>query len=326
MPAPRIIVLGSVNVDLAIRSPRLPRPGETVIGGEFYEAVGGKGANQAVAAARASSEPVGFITAVGSDDYGRRAIRQFRREEILTEHIRMIEGVSTGIALINVDEEGQNQISVSSGANAQLSPEDVAAVPVEWFESARVFVACLETPLDAVTAGLRRAREHGLLTILNPAPARDEVRDPEILQLVDVLTPNETEATFLSGWDVLEDLEDVCIWCEQLQQKGSRRIVITRGDRGCVVRDMQGDPSLIAPYVVDTVDATAAGDCFNGVLAVALAEGRPLIEAARLANAAAALSVQHAGAVPSLPHRSAIDSFLQSDNPRGEAAVQRREL
>ncbi len=320
MSTPEIIVLGSVNVDLVIRSPQLPRAGETVLGGAFYEAAGGKGANQAVAAARASaSGPVGFIAAVGSDDFGRRSIKQLRGENILTQHIRMVEGAATGVALIMVDERGENQISVASGANALLTPDDVAAVADEWFETAKVFVACLESPIETVVAGLRRAKEHGLMTVLNPAPACEAIRDPEILKLVDVLTPNETEATFLSGWDVLEDLEDVCIWCEQLQQKGSRSVVITRGERGCIVRDSVGDPSLIAPYTVSAVDATAAGDCFNGTLAIALSEGRTLLEAARFANTAAALSVQQAGAVPSLPTRAAIDDLAAADAPRGDA-------
>ncbi|MBI1310007.1 ribokinase [bacterium] len=321
MSTPQIIVLGSVNVDLVIRSPLLPRAGETVIGGAFYEAAGGKGANQAVAAARASAAPIGFIAAVGSDDFGRRSLKQLRGENILTQHVRMVEGAATGVALIMVDEHGENQISVASGANALLTPDDVAAVADEWFESAKVFVASLESPIETVISGLRRAKEHGLTTVLNPAPACEEIRNPEILKLVDVLTPNETEATFLSGWDVLEDLEDVCIWCEQLRQKGSRSVVITRGERGCVVREEVGDPSLIAPYVVSAVDATAAGDCFNGALAAALAEGRTLIEAARFANAAAALSVQNTGAVPSLPTRTAIDNFAASDAPQRDALL-----
>ena len=319
MSTPEIIVLGSVNVDLVIRSPQLPRAGETVLGGAFYEAAGGKGANQAVAAARASANPIGFIAAVGSDDFGRRSIKQLRGENILTQHVRMVDGAATGVALIMVDERGENQISVASGANSLLTPEDVAAVSAEWFAAAKVFVAGLESPIETVVAGLRRAKEHGLTTVLNPAPACEDIRDPEILRLVDILTPNETEATFLSGWDVLEDLEDVCIWCEQLQQKGSRSVVITRGERGCIVRDSVGDPSLIAPYAVNAVDATAAGDCFNGTLAVALSEGRTLLEAVRFANTAAALSVQQAGAVPSLPTRSAIDDLAAADAPRGSA-------
>ena len=198
---PKIIVLGSVNTDLVVNSAQLPAAGETVIGGSFYKASGGKGANQAVAAARTSGQPVGFIAAVGNDDFGKGAIRQLRSENIATRHIRMVDGQPTGVALIMVDERGENQISVASGANASLSPEDVASVPEEFFSEASVFVACLESPIETVIAGLKRAKAAGLTTILNPAPAHETACDREILQLVDVLTPNESEATFLSGWD-----------------------------------------------------------------------------------------------------------------------------
>ena len=318
MANPKIIVLGSINADLVVRSQRLPSPGETVTGGEFYQAGGGKGANQAVAAARCSAEPVGFIAAVGNDDFGRKAIKELRRDGIQTQHIRMIEGAATGVALILVDEHGENQISVASGANAALTPHDVAAIPDDFFSEARIFVACLESPLKTVTAGLQRAKEAGLTTILNPAPACDEVRDPEILKLVDVLTPNETEATMISGWSQLEDLEDVCIWCEQLQQKGSRDVVITRGERGCVVKSGVTDPGLIPAYSVDAIDATAAGDCFNGGLAAQLAADHSLTEAARWACAASAISATRRGAIPSIPTAAEVDEFLSSDPTRSD--------
>lgn len=316
MPNPQIIVLGSINTDLVLRSAKLPRAGETVVGGEFYQAGGGKGANQAVAAARTSDAAVGFIAAVGNDEFGKLSVRQLRKEGILTQHVRMIDGRATGVALIMVDEHGENQISVASGANACLTPEHVAAVDDEFFSEASVFLACLESPVDTVVAGLQRAKDAGLMTILNPAPACEEIKDPEILKLVDVLTPNELEATFLSGWDVLEDLEDVCIWCEQLQQKGSRHVVVTRGARGCIVKEEVGDPSLVPAFAVDAIDSTAAGDCFNGALAAALAEGQSLRTAAHFACAAAARSVTCRGAVPSLPSRTAVDEFLKSDPVR----------
>ena len=224
--SPRIIVLGSVNADLVVQSPKLPSAGETVLGGEFYQAGGGKGANQAVAAARLSSEPVGFIAAVGNDAFGREAVKSFRRENLVTSQIRMLDDQPTGVALIMVDSRGQNQISVASGANALLTPEDVESIDEAFFAEASVFVACLESPLETVVAGLRRANAAGLTTILNPAPACDEVASKEFLELVDVLTPNESEATLISGWDTMDDLEDVCIWCEQLKQRGSRNLII----------------------------------------------------------------------------------------------------
>lgn len=317
MSNPQIIVLGSVNADLVIRTPELPVPGQTVLGGEFYQAGGGKGANQAVAAARAANVPVGFIAAVGNDEFGKSAIKQFRREQIITKHVQMLDERATGVALILVDEHGENLISVASGANAALTPGAVEAIDDEFFSEAKVFVACLESPLEAVIAGLKRAKAVGATTILNPAPACDEVKEADVLELVDILTPNENEATFISGWDTFEDLEDVCIWCEQLQQKGSRNVVITRGSKGCVLKAEVGDACLIAPYVIDSVDATAAGDCFNGALAAAVGEGCGLLEAARFANAAAALSVTRRGAVPSLPSRSEIQEFAAANPERG---------
>lgn len=314
MPSPRIIVLGSVNADLVVRSPKLPAAGETVLGGEFYQAGGGKGANQAVAAARLSPDPVGFIAAVGNDAFGREAIKSFRRENLVTSQIRMLDDQPTGVALIMVDESGENQISVASGANALLTPEHVDAIEESFFSEASVFVACLESPLETVLAGLRRAKAAGLTTVLNPAPANAEIADRVVLELVDVLTPNESEARLISGWDAMDDLEDVCIWCEQLEQRGSRRLIITRGDRGCILKDEAADPCLCAAY---QVDATAAGDCFNGALAVALARQQPLLEAARFAQASAALSVTKRGAIPSLPTRDEVETFLASDPKRG---------
>ncbi|NQV25806.1 MAG: ribokinase [Rhodopirellula sp.] len=321
MPHPKIIVLGSVNTDLVVSSARLPGAGETVIGNSFYRASGGKGANQAVAAARTSGLPVGFIAAVGNDDFGRSAIRQLRSENIATQHMRMVDDYATGVALIMVDERGENQISVASGANAALSPEDVDRIDDEFFSEASIFVASLESPIETVIAGLKRARSAGLTTILNPAPASENACDREVLQLVDVLTPNESEATFLSGWDEMKDLEDACIWCEQLQQRGSRRIIITRGERGCILKDDTSDVCLTPAFMVDAVDATGAGDCFNGALATGLAEGRTLLNAARYAMAAAALSVTRRGAIPSLPTRNEVEAFLGSDPERSQLTL-----
>jgi ribokinase len=321
VPHPKIIVLGSVNTDLVVGSAQLPGAGETVIGGSFYMASGGKGANQAVAAARTSGLPVGFIAAVGNDDFGKAAIRQLRGENIFTQHIRMVDDQATGVALIMVDERGENQISVASGANAALSPEDVARIDDDFFSEASVFIACLESPIETVVAGLKRARAAGLMTILNPAPAHEGVCDREVLQLVDVLTPNESEATFLSGWDEMKDLEDACIWCEQLQQRGSDRIIITRGERGCILKDDSSDVCLTPAFVVDAVDTTGAGDCFNGALAAGLAEGKSLLESTRFAMAAAALSVTRRGAIPSLPTRQKVEEFLANDPERAQLAL-----
>ena len=316
MTGPKIIVLGSVNADLVVRSSKLPAAGETVTGGDFYQAGGGKGANQAVAAARTSGDRVGFIAAVGNDPFGREALKQFRSENIDTSQIRMRDGEPTGVALIMVDQAGENQISVASGANATLTPADVEEIDDSFFTEASVFVACLESPLETVIAGLKRAKAARLTTILNPAPAHEDVRNREVLELVDILTPNESEAAAISGWDVVEDLADVCIWCEQLQQKGGRQVIITRGSLGCMVKDETGDPCLSTAYQVEAVDSTAAGDCFNGALATGIAESRSLLQATQFAMAAAALSVTRRGAIPSLPTREEVEAFLASDPDR----------
>lgn len=301
-----IIVLGSINTDLVIRSPALPRPGETVLGGEFYRAAGGKGANQAVAAARSSREPVTFLAAVGDDSFGHESLAGLQRENLDTRFLKLVPDQPSGVALILVDAGGQNLISVASGANLDLRPDDIHAVPVEVWQNARVFVACLESPLETVMAGLRRAKQNGLTTIINPAPADREILFAVGLRLIDIFTPNETEAALLTGREVRSDDEAEAA-ARQLQLAGCSRIIITRGEHGCCVLD--GDTVTHLPAKqVDSVDAVAAGDVFNGALATALAEGRTLLDAARWAGAAAAISVTRRGAQPSIPTRDEIDT------------------
>lgn len=300
-----IIVLGSINTDLVIRSLALPRPGETVLGGEFYQAAGGKGANQAVAAARSSRDPVLFLAAVGEDLFGRESLGGLQRENLDTRFVKVVAKQPSGIALILVDERGQNLISVASGANLCLRPDDVHAVPTEVWQNARVFVACLESPLETVMAGLRRAKQNGLTTILNPAPADREVLFAVGLRLIDVFTPNESEAALLTGRDV-RTADEAEAAARQLQAAGCSRVIITRGEHGCCVFDGEVVTHLAAVQV-EAVDAVAAGDVFNGALATALAEGRTLLEAAHFASAAAAISVTRRGAQPSIPTRDEID-------------------
>ena len=187
------LVLGSVNVDLVIHGPRLPGPGETVLGGEFLQASGGKGANQAVAAARAAAGTVAFVGGVGDDPFGTQSREGLTREGLELSGLITFPQTSTGIALILVDAAGQNLISVASGANARLSPDHVDALPDELFAGAKVFLTSLEIPLPTVRRGLERAREQGLITILNPAPADRGILEGNLLSLVDILTPNETE-------------------------------------------------------------------------------------------------------------------------------------
>jgi len=306
MSTSKIIVLGSVNTDLVIRGPRLPAPGETVLGGEFYRAHGGKGANQAVAAARAFADPVTFIGAVGDDAFGREALAHFARENLDCRYLKTVPGEASGVALILVDRQGENLISVASGANLHVTPEDVDAVSEETFRNARVFLTCLESPLESVARGLSRARRSGLLTILNPAPADDAVCRNGTLALVDVITPNEGEAAALTGID-FDDRPGAVAAARRLQEMGCRSCVITLGARGCLV--VEETDTWVEGRSVQAVDTTAAGDAFNGALAVALSEGRTLVEAAHWANRAAAVAVTRPGAQPSLPGRKEIDSF-----------------
>lgn len=301
MPGSRVIVVGSVNTDLVIRAGRLPRPGETVLGGEFYEAAGGKGANQAVAAARVALQPVVFVAAVGDDAYGRHSLESLARENLDARRIKTVAGSASGVALIMVGPDGENAIAVAPGANHALTPDDVDSLSGDIVASAAVWLTSLEIPLETALRGLQRAREAGLTTILNPAPA-GELRDRlELLRYVDVLTPNESEAALLTGVDC-SDRRGVREAADRLRRAGCGQCIVTLGAAGCLV--VGDEVSEIAGHQVNAVDATAAGDAFNGVLAVGLAEGRTLVEAARRANRAAALAVTRRGAQPSLPRRN----------------------
>jgi ribokinase len=303
MRQPRIVVVGSVNTDLVIRVPHLPRPGETVLGGQFFQAAGGKGANQAVAAARAARETVAFVGAVGDDAFGRQALEQLRRENLDLRGLKVVPGRASGVAQILVDCHGENAIAVASGANAALAPDDIDALPDDLFAGARVLLTSLETPLATVVRALERAKQWGLCSILNPAPAGALVDRLDVLELVDVLTPNEIEASALTGDESASYPSAVA---QRLRRLGARDCIITLGAAGCLV---VADREEHVPGVrANAVDTTAAGDAFNGVLAVALAEGRSLTEAARWANRAAALAVTREGAQPSLPRRDEIDS------------------
>lgn len=304
MGKPRVVVLGSVNVDLVVRGQRLPQPGETVLGGEFYQAAGGKGANQAVAAARAALNPVTFLAAVGDDDYGRQALENFRREALVVDYVKTVAGQPTGVALILVDALGENLISVASGANLSFTPADIDALPDDVFSPEGVFLCCLESPLETVARGLQRAKRAGMLTILNPAPANIAALD--FAAFVDVVTPNEGEAAAIAGSSDEKDVDPAAA-AAQLQRRGFKSCVVTLGSHGCLVVEEQATP--LSGHSVAAVDATGAGDAFNGALAVALSEGRSLVDAARWANAAGAIAVTRRGAQPSLPPRSEIDAF-----------------
>jgi len=304
MPRPDIVVVGSSNTDFIIRLKRLPKTGETVLGGEFMTAAGGKGANQAVAAARAGGA-VCFIARLGQDPLGDQAIAGFVREGIDVNHVRRDRHSASGAALIFVSQMGDNSIAVAGGANNRLSPADVRKARAVLAQ-AKVVLMQLETPLEAIEAAARVAASKGAVVVLNPAPARSLPNG--ILQHLSILTPNESEAELLTGirLDSFAARERAA-W--KLLRRGVPTVVLTMGKKGALIATENG-VGRIPGFQVKPIDTTGAGDVFNGALAVALTEGRPLSQAVRFANAAAAISVTCRGAQPSAPTRRTIEKFL----------------
>jgi ribokinase len=305
---PQVLVLGSINTDLVTRLPRLPEPGMTMIGREFFQAPGGKGANQAVAAARAGQTPVVLIAAVGDDEYGRASLANLARERLVLDYVQRIGDCPSGVAFILVDDSGENCIAVTPGANERLLPEHVDSVPEEVFPAGGVFLASLEVPRATVRRGLERAKDLALATILNPAPVGNREAVVELLPLVDVLTPNEHEAAQLLGRP-FRGMEQSLAAAEELRGLGCQNVVITLGKDGAVVATASSTTRIPA-FSVQAVDTTAAGDAFSGALAVAVAEGQRLADAVQFASAAGALAVGVRGAQPSLPARLAIEELL----------------
>ncbi len=301
---PRIVVVGSSNTDLVVKLPRLPRPGETIIGGTFSMSAGGKGANQAVAASRAGGD-VTFIAKVGNDHFGTQALGGFKSANLDTQFVDVMPSTASGIGLIFVDQNGENCIGVASGANSALLPADVEKAGTV-IASADVLLLQLEIPLATVEAAVRIASKAGVRVLLNPAPARD--LDPTLLRQISVITPNESEVGVLTGVRI-SDGTSVSTAASVLHNQGIPAVVITLGPRGAYLSDADGI-KFVAPFRVEAVDTTAAGDVFSGALAVALGERAALREAVRFASAAAALSVTRLGAQPSAPTREEITSFL----------------
>ena len=305
MPS-RIVVVGSVNIDMVVSGPFIPSPGETVTGGTFLRAQGGKGANQAVAAARAGAD-VTFVARVGDDELGRDAIAGLREENIDVGYLARDADHATGVALIMVDQSGENAISVAPGANARLSVNDVEAARVA-IESADVLLTQLETPLEAVARAATIASSAGTMVILNPAPAR--LLDESLLALVDVLTPNEGESQFLANE------EEPRAAAARLRASGVQTVVVTLGPQGALVFSGKAESAVPSPAVA-AIDSTAAGDAFNGYLAVSLSEGLDLTAAVHRACAAGALATTVPGARPSLPFRDRVDELLRRSGQSG---------
>lgn len=300
----KVVVIGSANMDLTVRLDRLPQLGETVSGGEFYTSFGGKGANQAVAAHKAGADAK-FLAKVGCDQSGEAIIKHLEGLGLTSEGILKDESHHSGVALIMVDRMGNNAIGVASGSNWNLTEEDVrrAESHISW---GKVLLAQLEIPLLTVKEALRLAKIHGLVTILNPAPAH--FLPEEILSLADILIPNETEAGSLTGINV-DNVDEATRAARKLLESGVKQVIVTLGKEGCcwVRKDCaQTFPS----FPVGALDSTAAGDAFNGALACAVAEGRPMQEAIRFGSAAGAIAVTRKGAQDSLPTRDEIANLL----------------
>lgn len=299
-----IVVIGSSNVDMIIRGDRIPKPGETIIGGKFYKAAGGKGANQAVAAARAGGR-VTFLSRVGNDVFGQEAIQGYRNDKINVNYVKVDQAESTGIALILVDSKGENCISVASGANMKLDKSDIKDATVE-LDNADVVLMQLETPIDTIEYIIKFLKNKQVKTILNPAPAL-KISD-DLLAHLTIITPNETEVELLTGVTV-NDEKDALKASKILLDKGVKNVIITMGKKGAFLHSELGS-ILIPSFEVNALDTTAAGDTFNGAFAVAVAEGKALEDAVKYANAAAAISVTKMGAQPSIPLKNEIDNFL----------------
>ncbi|MEG7490493.1 ribokinase [Enterobacter hormaechei] len=302
--AGNLVVLGSINADHILNLETFPTPGETVTGNQYQVAFGGKGANQAVAAGRSGAN-IAFIACTGDDDTGERVRKQLASDNIDIAPVSVVAGESTGVALIFVNAEGENVIGIHAGANAALTTERVEAQR-GIIAGAEALLMQLESPVESVLAAAKIAHENHTSVVLNPAPAR--VLSDELLALVDIITPNETEADKLTGIRVEND-DDAARAALALHDKGIGTVIITLGSRG-VWASVNGEGRRVPGFKVKAIDTIAAGDTFNGALVTVLLEGKAMDDAIRFAHAAAAIAVTRKGAQPSVPWRKEIDEFL----------------
>jgi len=305
MTKPIISVVGSLNMDLVARSSHIPQPGETIIGGELYMLPGGKGANQAVATARLGVKTA-MIGKVGQDAFATPLLKNLAAVNINYTFVAQDSNSATGVALIVVDDAGENSIVVTPGANHQLSPANVAEAETVIANS-KVLLLQLEIPLKSVIKAAQLAKAHNVTVLLNPAPA--QTLPSELLQLVDILIPNETETEILTGLPV-NNLKEAKAAALKLCEQGVATVILTLGARGALLLD-EKQTVTVSPFSITPVDTTAAGDAFVGGFAVALAEGHTLADAVRWGNAAGALAATKLGAQPSLPTRQALLDLLQ---------------
>jgi ribokinase len=306
--AGKVVVVGSLNMDLVACAARIPVVGETITGHTYFDEPGGKGANQAYAVSRLGGR-VAMLGRVGSDDFGRRMREDLQQVGCDVSGLKTIANAASGIALIFVADDGHNSIIIVPGANGRLSPEDVEGAE-ENMNGAALVLLQLENPLPTVTAAARVARRMGARVVLDPAPAPPEPLPDELLRLVDVLTPNETEAAILAGLEPGRlDAQQAGAIGEKLRDRGARTVIVKLGEQGCLLME-DSKPKLLPAPNVKAVDTTAAGDVFNGGLAVALAEGAGLAQACRFANVCAALSVTRMGTQAATPTRAEVDAFV----------------
>ena len=293
----KIVIVGSSNTDLVIRVDHFPKASETIMGSDFMTAQGGKGANQAVAVARLGGKAV-FVACLGKDTFGEATLTALRAEGIDTRYVKLTADAATGVATITVDDSGENSIIVAAGANALLSPEDVGDASGE-ISSAALVLMQLETPMPTLIEAARLAHNGGAKVVLNPAPFPKQPLPAELLQNVDIVIPNETEAAYMTGVEVTDDASALAA-IRRIQQLGVSNAIITVGSKGAYTLD--GDNLLHVPaFVVNAVDTTAAGDTFCGAFCVALTKGFAMADAIRMANKAASVSVTRRGAQPSVP-------------------------
>lgn len=300
---PAILVVGSSNTDMVIRAEHLPAPGETILGGVFFMNPGGKGANQAVSAARLGGN-VTFICKTGNDIFGRQSVQLFEDEGINTKYLLSDPKNPSGVALITVDNEAENCIVVASGANAELSPSDLQKATQVIQESAIVLMQ-LEIPLETVNYVAKTAAEANVKVLLNPAPACE--LSEELLKNVSIITPNKTEAEMISGIQIT-DMDTAVLAAQAIKDKGVETVILTLGNKGALVLH-NGVFTTIPALQVKAIDTTAAGDVFNGALAVALSEGKTVTEATAFACKAAAISVTRMGAQASAPFKREAEEF-----------------
>ncbi|PMU06031.1 ribokinase [Aeromonas salmonicida] len=307
----RLVVLGSVNADHVLRVPHFPRPGETLTGHSYQVVPGGKGANQAVAAARLGA-PVSFIAHIGDDAIGQQMRQGFEQDGIDVSAVELDETLPTGIAIIYVSDEGENSIGISAEANGALSPAMVKRHEA-MIADAHTLLLQLEVPLESVFEAAKLARSHGTRVVLNPAPARP--LPAELLALVDLITPNQTEAELLTGVKV-SDEASAAQAAARFHQMGISDVMITLGSQGVYCSNAK-QQQLIPGFRVEAVDTTAAGDTFNGALLAAELAGADFNAAVRFAHGAAALSVTKFGAQNSIPSKVEVDAFLLAQTAQG---------